>query len=177
MAHAYARNHLHVVFAVKGRRNLIKDPDKLWAYMRGIARNYQIDLEAIGGTENHVHILMALPPKLTLSDAMRALKANSSKWMNEDGHRFAWQEGYAAFSVSVSNLEQVAAYVRNQPEHHQHRTFEEEFLALLQKHGIQADPAQVFAEGAALRACPLPKSSSQRSRAGLTQMSPSGLSD
>jgi len=152
MSHAYARNHLHVVFATKRRRNLIGDPDRLWAYMRGIARNYQIDLEAIGGTVNHVHILLALPPKLSLSDAIRAIKANSSKWMNENGHRFAWQEGYAAFSVSASNLAQVAAYVRNQPEHHRHRTFEEEYLALLKKHGIDANPAQVFAEGAALRA-------------------------
>jgi putative transposase len=152
MSHAYPRNYLHVVFAVKRRRHLINDPDRLWAYMRGIARNYQIDFEAIGGTANHVHILLALPPKLSLSDAMRALKANSSKWLNENGCRFAWQEGYAAFSVSASNLQQVAAYVRNQLEHHRNRTFEEEFLALLKKHGIEADPAQVFAEGAALRA-------------------------
>jgi REP element-mobilizing transposase RayT len=162
MSHAYARNHLHVIFASKGRRNLISDPDRLWAYMRGIARNYQIDFEAIGGTANHVHILLALPPKLSLSHAMRAIKANSSKWMNENGQRFAWQEGYAAFSVSTSNLQQVAAYVRNQPEHHRHRTFEEEFLALLRKHGIEADPAQVFAEGAALRAGPPFQSASQR---------------
>ena len=63
-----------------------------------------------------------------------------------------WQEGYAAFSVSASNVAPVAAYVRNQPGHHRHMTFEEEFLALLKKHGIEADPAQVFSEGAALRA-------------------------
>jgi hypothetical protein len=112
--------------------------------MRGIARNYQIDFEAIGGTANHVHILLALPPKLSLSDAMRALKANSSKWMNENGHRFAWQEGYAALSVSASNLQQVAAYVRNQPEHHRNRTFEEELLVLLKKHGIEAHPRAGF---------------------------------
>jgi len=152
MSHAFARNHLHVVFATKDRRNLIHDPDKLWAYMRGIARNYQVDFEAIGGTANHVHILLALPPKLSLSHAMRAIKANSSKWMNENGQYFAWQEGYAAFSVSVSNLAPVAEYVRNQPEHHRNRTFEEEFLALLRKHGIDADPVQVFAESVALRA-------------------------
>jgi len=162
MSHAYARNHLHVVFSTKGRRNLIKDPDGLWAYMRGVARNYQIDFEAIGGTANHVHILLALPPKLSLSHAMRAIKANSSKWMNENGHPFAWQEGYAAFSVSASNLQQVAAYVRNQHEHHRHMTFEEEFLALLKKHGIEADPAQVFVEGAALRAGSPFQSASQR---------------
>jgi len=152
VSHAYARNHLHVVFATKGRRNLIGDSEGLWAYMRGIARNYQVDFEAIGGTPNHVHILLALPPKLSLSHAMRAIKANSSKWINENGHPFAWQEGYAAFSVSVSNLAQVAAYVRNQPEHHRNRTFEEEYLALLRKYGIQADAVQVFAEGVALRA-------------------------
>ena len=162
MSHAYARNHLHVVFATKGRRNLINDPDKLWAYMRGIARNYQIDLEAIRGTANHVHILLALPPKLSLSHAMRAIKANSSKWMNESGQHFAWQEGYAAFSVSASNLQQVAVYVRHQLEHHRHMTFEEEFLALLKKHGIEADPAQVFADGAALRAGSSFQSASQR---------------
>jgi len=162
MSHAYARNHLHVVFATKGRRKLITDADKIWAYMRGIARNYQIDFEAIGGTANHVHILLALPPKLSLSHAMRAIKANSSKWMNGNGHPFAWQEGYAAFSVSASNLAQVAEYVRNQPEHHRHMTFEEEFLALLKKHGIEADPAQVFVEGAALRAGPPFQPASQR---------------
>jgi hypothetical protein len=120
--------------------------------MRGIACNYDIDLEAIGGMPDHVHILMALPPELALSHAMRALKANSSKWMNENGHWFAWQEGYAAFSVSASNRAQVATYIRDQPDHHKRRTFEEEFLALLKKHGVEADPAQVFSEGVALRA-------------------------
>ena len=162
MSHAYARNHLHVVFSTKDRRNLINDADGLWAYMRGIARNYRIDFEAIGGTANHVRILLALPPKLSLSHAMRAIKANSSKWMNENGHPFVWQDGYAAFSVSASNLQQVTAYVRNQPEHHRHMTFEEEFLALLQKHGIEAYPAQVFVEGAALRAHPCFQPPSQR---------------
>jgi len=111
---------------------------------------------------NRLHILLALPPKLSLSHAVRAIKANSSKWMNENGHRFGWQEGYAAFSVSVSNLAHVCEYVRNQPEHHRHMTFEQEFLALLKKHCIEADPAQVFAAGAALRADPTFQPVSQR---------------
>ena len=100
MSHAYARNHLHVIFGTKGRRASIQPAvqENLWAYIRGIARNYKIDLEAIGGTENHVHLLLVLPPKLSLADAIRAIKANSSKWMNENGHLFAWQEGYAAFT-------------------------------------------------------------------------------
>jgi REP element-mobilizing transposase RayT len=146
MSHAYARNHLHIIFGTKGRRATIKPAfqENLWAYIRGIARNYEMDLEAIGGTENHVHLLFALPPKLSLSHALRAIKANSSKWMNENGHLFAWQEGYAAFSVSASLVEPVVEYIRNQPEHHKKRTFEQEFLALLKKHGIAADPAQVF---------------------------------
>ena len=146
MSHAYARNHLHVIFGTKGRRSSIKPTvqENLWAYIRGIARNYNMDLEAIGGTDNHVHLLLVLPPKLSLSHALRAIKANSSKWMNESGHLFAWQEGYAAFSVSASLVEAVTEYIHNQPEHHKKRTFEQEFLALLKKHGIVADPAQVF---------------------------------
>lgn len=146
MSHAYARNHLHIIFGTKGRRANINPAiqENLWAYIRGIARNYQMDLEVIGGTENHVHMLLVLPPKLSLSHALRAIKANSSKWMNENGHLFAWQEGYAAFSVSASLREAVAEYIRNQPEHHKKRTFEQEFLALLKKHGIEADPGQVF---------------------------------
>ena len=146
MSHAYARNHLHIIFGTKGRRANIKPAiqENLWAYIRGIARNYRMDLEAIGGTDNHVHLLLVLPPKLSLSHAMRAIKANSSKWMNENGHLFAWQEGYAAFSVSASLVEAVGEYIRNQPEHHKKRTFEQEFLALLKKHGIVADSAQVF---------------------------------
>ena len=146
MSHAYARNHLHIIFGTKGRRASIKPAvqENLWASIRGIARNYKMDLEAIGGTDNHVHLLLVLPPKLSLSHALRAIKANSSKWMNENGHLFAWQEGYAAFSVSASLVEAVSEYIRNQPEHHKRRTFEQEFLVLLKKHGIVADPAQVF---------------------------------
>ena len=144
MSHAYARNHLHVVFATKGRRNLITDPDRLWPYMRGIARNYRIDFEAIGGTANHVHILLALPPKLSLSHAMRAIKANSSKWTNESGQHFAWQEGYAAFSVSASNVEAVRHYIEHQAEHHARHSFEDEFVSLLRKSGVAYDPQFVF---------------------------------
>ena len=146
MSHAYARNHLHIIFGTRGRRASIKPAvqENLWAYTRGIARNYKMDLEAIGGTENHVHLLIVLPPKLSLSAAIRAIKANSSKWMNENGHLFAWQEGYAAFSVSASLVGTVSEYIRKQPEHHKKMSFEQEFLALLKKHGIAADPAQVF---------------------------------
>jgi REP element-mobilizing transposase RayT len=143
MSHAYARNHLHLVWGTHGRRRSIPPPvqENLWAYIRGIAREYNMDLEAIGGTEDHVHLLLVLPPKLSLAHAIAALKANSSKWMNESGHYFAWQEGYAAFSVSTSNVPAVAEYIRNQQEHHKKRSFEEEFRTLLEKHGIEPRPS------------------------------------
>ncbi len=153
MSHAYVRNHLHVVFSTRDRRHVIRPPvrETLWAYMRDICRNYGLDLEAIGGTEDHVHLLIALPPKLSLADAVRVVKANSSKWMSENGHWFSWQEGYAAFSVSASNLAAVCEYIRTQEEHHQGRTFEKELEALLLKHGIVRRAAP---EGALLVSSP-----------------------
>jgi len=99
---------------------------------------------AVGGTESHVHILFHLPPKPALAKAISLLKANSSKWMGEQGKDFSWQEGYGAFSVSSSNLEQVARYIQNQEAHHRKTSFEDEFRALLRKHGVGYDPKYVF---------------------------------
>lgn len=89
-------------------------------------------------------MLVCLPPKIALANLVRNVKQDSSKWMNENGHYFHWQIGYAAFSVSSSNLVAVDAYVRNQAEHHQKRTFEEELAALLTKHGIDFTPDKIF---------------------------------
>ncbi len=99
---------------------------------------------AVGGIEDHVHLLFHLPPTLTLSKAISIIKANSSKWMNEHGRGFAWQEGYGAFNVSASKVDTVAEYIRNQREHHAKMSFEDEFLALLKKHGIEFDMKCVF---------------------------------
>jgi putative transposase len=89
--------------------------------------------------ENHAHILFHLPQSMSLAKAVQLLKANSSKWMNEHGHRFAWQEGYSAFSVSISNTAVVAKYIRSQEQHHRKMTFAQEYRALLRKHGIEMD--------------------------------------
>lgn len=139
MGHTYVRNYVHLVFSTRDRRHVIRAPirEMLWDYMRGICRNYNVDVKAIGGVEDHVHMLIVLPPRLSLADAVRVVKANSSKWMAENGHWFSWQDGYAAFSVSVSNLAAVCEYVQNQEEHHRHRTFDEELEALLKKHGME----------------------------------------
>lgn len=143
MPHAFALNYIHVVFSTRGRRKLIRQEfeEQLCAYIRGIARNYKLDLLAIGGMEDHLHLLLTLPPKIALADAVRAIKANSSKWMNENGQRFSWQQGYSAFSVSRSNLASVEQYIRTQKDHHARYTFEDEIHALLEKHGIVFNPA------------------------------------
>jgi REP element-mobilizing transposase RayT len=118
--------------------------ERLFAYIFGTAKNLRIELLAIGGTANHLHILIALSPKRSLSDTIRDLKANSSRWMSEKGSAFAWQEGFGAFSVSPSQTEAVKRYIRSQAEHHKKRNFEQEFLLLLKKSGVDYDPRYVF---------------------------------
>jgi REP element-mobilizing transposase RayT len=147
MAHAYARIYIHLIFGTNRRRHCLRGetPSKLWAYIRGVAREYAVDILEINGGDDHVHILFCLPPKLSLANVVRVFKANSSKWLNETGHFFAWQQGYAAFSVSSSNLDGVKAYIQSQPEHHRKRDFEAEYVAFLKKNGIKFTPERVFA--------------------------------
>jgi REP element-mobilizing transposase RayT len=90
--------------------------------------------------EDHLHLLIQIPPVLTLSKTVATLKANSSRWASEEGHKFAWQQGYAAFSVSASVIPVVIRYIRNQEK----MDFDAEFVALLKKHGIEFDPKYVF---------------------------------
>ena len=146
MAHSYSRTHIHLVFSTKERRNFISKQLQplLWAYIAGICKNYEMIAVAIGGTENHVHILFHLSSKLALAKAAQLLKGNSSKWIGEQGIEFAWQEGYGAFSVSSSNLEAVARYIGNQEAHHRKFSFEEEFRTLLEKHGVAYDTKYMF---------------------------------
>jgi REP-associated tyrosine transposase len=141
VAHSFSRIHLHLVFSTKDRRNAIAKEwqPRLWAYLGGICRNHEIIPLAIGGTENHVHLLIQLPPTIAPAKAVALLKANSSKWMGEQGHAFSWQEGYGAFSVSSSNLDRVIRYIEDQDAHHRKTNFEDEFRALLRKHGVEYD--------------------------------------
>lgn len=138
MSHAYSRNYVHLVFSTKERRAFLKATfrGEVHKYLAGICREYGVDVDCINGTDDHVHLLVLLPPKISVSVLIRALKANSSKWINEQRHLFAWQIGYGCFSVSVSSLESVREYVRNQEEHHKKRDFVREYNALLRKHGI-----------------------------------------
>jgi putative transposase len=146
MPHSFVQNYVHVVFSTKEREKLLSKPmqPKLWSYMAGVARNHDFLVLANGGMEDHVHLLLQLSPTLALAKAIALIKANSSRWIGEHGIRFAWQEGYGAFSVSASKRGVVEKYIANQEKHHRRMTFEREFLGLLKKHGIEFDPKYVF---------------------------------
>ena len=143
MSHSYLHNPVHVVFSTKERRPLIhKDTQThLWAYLAGVCKKQKIFVHEIGGMEDHLHMLIQIPLTLAYSDAMQEIKTSSSRWM---GRRFAWQRGFGIFGVSASNLDAVVRYVQRQQEHHRKMTFEQEYIALLKKHGIRYDPRYVF---------------------------------
>jgi len=153
MAHKYSNVLVHVVFSTKERRDLIP-PElqrKLWRYMDGIGVNCRFPVLAVGGMPNHAHILIALPSDVSVAKAVQTFKANSSRWIGEHGIKFAWQEGYGAFSVSASNLAAVRNYIKHQPEHHARRSFEQELIALLRKSGVACEESEVFGQVPSLR--------------------------
>ncbi len=140
----------HIVFGTKYRHPLIKAEfqKQLYEYIGGIIRAQNGYLMEIGGIEDHIHILASLPPNKAVSDAIRDIKANSSKWINElnliNTPRFSWQKGYGAFTVSYSLIESVRKYVQNQREHHQAKTFKEEYIAILKLHDIDVNLKYLF---------------------------------
>ena len=102
---------------------------------------------AIGGIEDHVHILLSLPSTIEIAKAVQLVKGGSSKWVHEtfpEYREFSWQEGYGAFSIGISQVDDTIKYIENQAEHHRRRTFQEEFIAFLEKHGIEYDPRYIW---------------------------------
>jgi len=144
MGRTYTVNLVHCVFSTKQRQPLIVAPEKLWNYLRGIGRNIGVNVVAAGGTTNHVHLLLAIPPTSTVATVMRDLKANSSRHLNEQQRGFAWQDGYGAISVSPSQLRPVVTYIEHQDEHHHTRRFEEEYVTILDRSGVQYDPLHLL---------------------------------
>lgn len=146
MSHSYSNAYMHVVFGTKGRRDLIPPEfeNQLYSFLAEVARQERIPFVAGGGMPNHAHLVFVLPATITLASAVKILKANSSRFIGEQGIAFQWQHGYAAFSVSASNLDAVTAYVRSQREHHRKMTFEQEYIAMLKKAGVAYDPKFVF---------------------------------
>lgn len=142
----------HIVFSTKYREPMITPQlrEALYPYIGGIVRNKGGSLIRIGGVADHLHLVVRLRPDIALSEMMRMVKANSSKWVNErnngSGSRFAWQSGYGAFTVSQSQLPALIEYVENQEEHHRSRSFQDEFVAILRKHGVEYDERYLFDE-------------------------------
>lgn len=142
MASTFLSLHYHIVFSTKDRRPFLREEwrNHLHEYLGGVVRGLGGIPEIVGGVEDHVHLLAGLKATHCLADFMRDLKRASSNWIAENHEPdFAWQDGYAAFTVSVSNCDAVREYIRNQPEHHRKISFQEELLRLLQKHEVKYD--------------------------------------
>jgi REP element-mobilizing transposase RayT len=115
--------------------------------MGGIAKTNKIPALEIGGVDNHVHLLLSVPSTVTVAKALQLIKGGSSKWIHDtftEHKHFSWQEGYGAFSVSISQIQETIAYIKRQEEHHQRKSFKEEFLSFLIKHNIAYDERYVW---------------------------------
>ena len=149
MAGTFSRLLYHVVFSTKSRTRFI-DPKlrmELYPFIEGIIRRQGGWLLSLGGMPDHVHILLRLKPDRAIADLVRHVKGGSSKWVHEQNGlcpSFAWQSGYAAFSVSESKEGTVRSYIERQEAHHRRTTFEEELVSLLRKHKIEFDPAHIL---------------------------------
>ena len=139
----------HVIFSTKYRKPVITDQlhGRLYEYIGGAIRSMKGSLIEIGGVADHVHLLTRISPTKAVSDFIRELKANSSKWLNELDdvkRKFEWQKGYSAFTVSYSQTDSVRNYLRGQQEHHRTKTFEEEYVEFLKRHDISFRPEYLF---------------------------------
>ncbi|OXB22635.1 transposase [Flavobacterium tructae] len=151
MANTYTQIHIHFVFAVKFRRSLIDKEWKaeLYQYITGIIKNNDHKLLAINGVSDHIHILIGIRPAQSISDLMKNIKQDSSKWINSNKlskSHFQWQEGYGAFSYSKSQLSTVIRYIENQESHHKKKTLREEYIHFLQKSEVDYDEKFIFKE-------------------------------
>ncbi|NNE99368.1 MAG: IS200/IS605 family transposase [Pyrinomonadaceae bacterium] len=142
MPSTHTNMHLHIVFSTKNRLPLIEDDwqQELFGYLGGIARNQGGVCLAVGGMNDHVHLLVGIKPTHRLDYFMRELKASSSGWIRKNENpKFGWQKGYGAFAVSATNLKKVERYILNQETHHKNKNFKEEYVWLLQNGNIEFD--------------------------------------
>ncbi|MGD1960102.1 MAG: IS200/IS605 family transposase [Fulvivirga sp.] len=149
MANTYSQIYIQIVFAVRGRQNLIAENNReeLQKYISGIVTNRGQKLISIYCMPDHIHLLVGLKPSLAIADLVRDVKAGSSKFIKEKGwmkSRFEWQEGYGAFSYSHSQLKNVIGYINNQKEHHRGNTFKEEYVDFLHKFNVDFNDQYLF---------------------------------
>lgn len=151
MANTYTQLYFHIVFAVKGRANLIssKWEEELYKYITGIISNKNQKLIAINGMPDHIHILIGMKPDGNLSDLVRDIKVNSSKFINEKRFvqgKFEWQQGFGAFTLGHSQLDVIVNYIKMQKEHHKTKTFMEEYIEFLKRYEIDFKSEYIFEE-------------------------------
>lgn len=149
MANTYSQIYIQIVFAVKGRQNMIakENREELHKFITGIVTNREQKLLAIFAMPDHVHILVGMKPSISISDLVRDIKAGSSKFINDSkwiNGKFNWQEGFGAFSYSKSSIDNVVKYILNQEERHKKKKFKEEYLDFLNKFDIDYDEKYVF---------------------------------
>jgi putative transposase len=143
MSHSYVQVFVHVIFSTKERKPVLtpRIRDRLFPYIGGIARQKGFLALEVGGVEDHVHALISVPSSMPLMTSVDALKGVSSNWMHgqfPELQGVRWQEGYGGFSVGASEVDRIVAYIRNQEQHHQSETFEQEFIRLCRSYGVDA---------------------------------------
>jgi REP element-mobilizing transposase RayT len=149
MANTYTSLHYHVIFSTKNREPWLA-PDieqRVWSFIGGVARTHKMTALQVGGVEDHVHALVTAPPTIAPAQIAQYLKGDSSKWIHEafsSLRSFGWQDGYGGFTVSKSNIPDVISYIQNQREHHRKKTFQEEYLEFLHRHGVEYDERYVW---------------------------------
>jgi REP element-mobilizing transposase RayT len=149
LANTYSQVYLHIVFAVKGRQNLIRAEirEDLHKYITGIITNRDQKLLSIFCMPDHSHLLVGLKPSISISDLVRDIKAGSSKFINDKKlikGKFNWQEGFGVFSYSRSQIDNVIKYIQNQEKHHNKKSFKEEYIEFLEKFAVEYDEKYLF---------------------------------
>ncbi len=142
MGNSYISCYVHYVFSTKNQEKWLKSDirEKLFPYIGGICRENNFKLIKAGGVDDHLHLLVSLPSTITIAKAIQYLKGGSSRWIHEtfgNMKNFAWQEGYGAFTIGVSQIDRTIKYITNQEDHHRKKTFREEFIDILNYHGIE----------------------------------------
>ena len=149
MANTYSQIYIHIVFAVKGRQNLIRAEirEELHKYITGIITNRDQKLLSLFCMLDHTHLLIGLKPSINISDLVRDIKAGSSKFINDKKlikGKFSWQEGFGVFSYSRSQIDTVIKYIQNQEKHHHKKSFKEEYIDFLEKFAVEYDERYLF---------------------------------
>ncbi len=149
MANTYTSLRYHIVFSTKNREPWFTDETErqIWDYIGGIARENAMQSIIVGGYNDHIHVLVAISPAIAVSKAVQMLKGASSRWIHQtfkDMSSFAWQDGYGAFTVGLSQVSDTVRYIEGQREHHCSSTFQEEYVKFLRKHEIDFDERYVW---------------------------------